>query len=358
MPAPDHAWNLPALLELGRALQNAGYRFTTVTPATHARVLARRPGAMARSLRDVFGWSLPYRPGPASFDGNAPPGLPALIERSGIAMAAGDGALRSALRCSTLDGLLCFHSAYPTSDANAVFFGPDTYRFIRALRQEAALRNLEDRPAPRRIADLCCGAGPAAVVLAGLYPQAEVLAIDINRDALALTVVNAALAGVSNVSALYSDLFNEVQAEFQGNDSAGNTYAGNAGGFDLVVANPPYLLDAGQRSYRHGGGELGEALALRIVEAALEHLNPGGTLMLYTGVAMVDGQDVLYRRAAPLLEAAGCTWRYEEIDPDVFGEELAEPAYQQAERIAAVWLTATKLPAKAPAKPPAKQRNQ
>jgi cobalamin biosynthesis Mg chelatase CobN len=36
-----------SLLRLLRWLQSEGYRFTTVTPATHARVLAREPAAAA-----------------------------------------------------------------------------------------------------------------------------------------------------------------------------------------------------------------------------------------------------------------------------------------------------------------------
>lgn len=333
MRAHDSArqYNAEALVQLGQALKAAGYRFTTVTPATHARVVARDPGAAATGLRGVFGWSRPYSVSDPAWSAPALPGHVAeLLERSGIAVPAPDGEsmpgrLRSALRCSTLDGQLYFHSAYPTSDTGAVFFGPDTYRYIRALRGETAARERDGAPPPARIADLCCGAGPAAIVLAGRYPQAEVLAIDINRGALDLAQVNAALAGATNVRAVISDLLGAVD-----------------GGFDLITANPPYLLDSAQRSYRHGGGELGEGLAVRIIETALQRLNPGGALMLYTGVAIVDGQDVLLRRAAPLLDAAACSWRYEEIDPDVFGEELALPAYAGTERIAAVWLTAIK----------------
>lgn len=337
MPARDEGRRLDAgaLVQLGQALKAAGYRFTTITPGTHARVVARDPGAAASSLRDVFGWSRPYARAAGAQATAAATAAPAavpehmaeMMERSGIALPAPDGEadtarLRSTLRCSTLDDQLYFHSAYPTSDTGAVFFGPDTYRYVRALRSETAMRDGDGVPPPARIADLCCGAGPAAIALAGRYPQAEVLAIDINRDALELTQVNAELAGARNVHAVISDLLGAVE-----------------GGFDLITANPPYLLDAAQRSYRHGGGQLGEGLALRIVETALQRLNPGGALMLYTGVAVVDGQDVLLRRAAPLLDAAACTWRYEEIDPDVFGEELALPAYAGAERIAAVWLT-------------------
>ena len=40
------------------------------------------------------------------------------------------------------------------------------------------------------------------------------------------------------------------------------------------------------------------------------------------------------------LQAAGLDCGYREIDPDVFGEELLEPAYAAADRIAAVLVTA------------------
>lgn len=114
------------------------------------------------------------------------------------------------------------------------------------------------------------------------------------------------------------------------------------GVFDLIVANPPYLLDAAERAYRHGGGPLGAGLSLQIVQAAIVRLARGGALWLYTGVAMTDGDDAFLRHATALLDEAGLRWTYEEIDPDVFGEELDTPAYSDAERIAAVWLVASR----------------
>ena len=51
-----------ALLALGRWLQSRDCRFTTVTPATHARVNARAGTARALTLRDIFGWSRPFDP--------------------------------------------------------------------------------------------------------------------------------------------------------------------------------------------------------------------------------------------------------------------------------------------------------
>ena len=114
------------------------------------------------------------------------------------------------------------------------------------------------------------------------------------------------------------------------------------GMFDLVVANPPYLLDPLERDYRHGGGQLGGGLSLAIVDAALERLAPGGTLLLYTGSAIVDGRDDFREAVADQLATRRAEWRYEELDPDIFGEELETPAYSHADRIAAVLLTLTR----------------
>ena len=302
--APD-----AALLALGLALRRAQYRHVTVTPATHQRVARRPRNDGAASLADVFGWSRRFR------DGDLPQHLVALMRVADVLHADGDG-WRSSVRVSSLGDQLYFHSAYPTSAANAVFFGPDTYRFVRALKAE-----LGDQPVARAV-DIGCGAGPAAIAIALHYPDAEVLAVDINDDALRMTAVNASLADAGGVRPLHSDLL-----------------AAADGSFDLIVANPPYLLDPCARAYRHGGGDLGEGLSQRIVATALERLAPGGRLLLYTGVAIVDGQDPFLARIAPMLQAVGAEWSYEELDPDVFGEELDEAEYRCADRIAAVWLT-------------------
>lgn len=310
---PDAA----ALQELGHALRAAGYRFTTVTPATHSRVKAKVDHVWAHDLHDVFGWSRPFRAHAL------PAGLLELMHRAGIAQPHRDG-WRSTLRAATLEGDLYFHSAYPTSDTDAVFFGPDTYRFARALRAELALMAAAGRPV-LRAADVGAGAGPGALTIARRHPDAEVLALDINERAMHLCRANASLAGVTNLTARYSNLLQDAP-----------------GDFDLIVSNPPYLLDKGERAYRHGGGELGAGLSLDLVKQALTRLAPGGTLLLYTGVVMVRNDDPFLRRIEPLLAQAGMAWQYEEIDPDVFGEELDTPAYAEADRIAAVWLKASR----------------
>ena len=209
------------------------------------------------------------------------------------------------------------HSAYPTEAADAVFFGPDTYRFAQAI--EAGL--------PRRVrraVDIGCGAGPGAVLVHKAFPDAEVYGVDINDDALALTRANAALNG-ARVEAVNSNLLTALPGQF-----------------DLIVANPPYLVDPSARAYRHGGGDLGAGLTLAILDAAVERLAPGGTLLLYSGAAIVNGADPLQIAAADRISETPLTWRYREMDPDVFGEELAHGAYAHADRIAAVVLTVRK----------------
>jgi len=70
--------------------------------------------------------------------------------------------------------------------------------------------------------------------------------------------------------------------------------------------------------------------------AAAKRLEPGGHMILYTGVAIIQGQDELRAALDRELPALGCTLRYREIDPDIFGEELEKPPYRDVERIAAV----------------------
>lgn len=315
LAAPDSADELVALAAL---LRQQAYRFITVTPATHGRVLKRPATLSDVTLRDVFGWSKAFRADQIDA------AVLAQMEKAGVLRkddSAGDGALRSAVRVSSIDEHLYFHSAYPTEDADAVFLGPDTYRFLRAAGH--AIDHLGGEV--KRAVDIGCGAGPGAIMLARRFPQAEVFAVDINSKALALTQVNSVLAGAANVQCRHSNMLNELDGEF-----------------DLIIANPPYLLDAGERAYRHGGGELGAGLSLKIVEAAIARLAPGGTLLLYTGVAIDNGDDPFLKQAGILLEAARLSWKYEEIDPDVFGEELDTPAYAGVDRIAAVLLFARK----------------
>lgn len=304
-----------ALLNLGRRLQAEAYCFITPTPLTHQRVLERWDNAPASDTRGIFGWSRP-------FDAE----VLETAERQELQQAEiivkTDGLWRSRVRWSSLGPLLLAHSAYPTEDADSVFFGPDTYRFANVIEE-----SLRQRFAPiRRAVDIGCGTGAGALLVARARPDAVVLAVDINPKALRMSAVNAELAKAPTVSVYHSDVLDGVD-----------------GRFDLILANPPYMKDSQQRSYRHGGGEFGEALSLRILREALPRLERDGTLLLYTGVAIVDGNDLFLNAARALLTSDAFGWTYHELDPDVFGEELEMSGYERVERIAAVALSVTRL---------------
>ena len=301
-----------ALATVLAELRRQGYRHIAVTPLTHATVNGRPGNTWAHDLNGIFGWSRPFH---AHI---LPDKLFDQMREADILTPHEDG-WRSLVRVATLDGLMFLHSAYPTEAADAVFFGPDTYRFATAIREA-----LDHCTSPiKRAVDIGCGAGPGAILLARAMPKAEVLAVDINPRALALTQVNAIHNGTPNVHAVHSNLLSDV-----------------TGSFDFVVANPPYLVDPAQRAYRHGGGPLGADFALAVIDAAVARLAPGGTLLLYTGVAIIGGVDSFRAAAGERLDAAGATWAYREIDPDIFGEELLNPSYADTDRIAAVVLTA------------------
>jgi SAM-dependent methyltransferase len=300
-----------ALLALGRELLAAGYRFTTVTPATHARVNTRPGNSVATSLADVFGWSRPFRR-------DAFRGAAALLETAGALEPAGD-LVRSAVRFSSLGDQLYLHSAWPTEAPDSVFFGPDTYRFARAIR--AAMAGFAWGEAVR-IVDIGCGSGAGGLFAASLAPattRADIVLADVNAKALRFARVNAALNGIDGVQTVESDVFRGV-----------------SGPADIILSNPPYLVDPAGRAYRHGGGALGFDLSLRIVEESLHRLAPGGRLVLYTGAPMVAGSDPFRAALLPRLAACGHPFTYEELDPDVFGEELDTPPYRTADRIAVV----------------------
>lgn len=294
-------------------LREASYEFVTPTPATHARVNSRPGRREATLLTDVFGWSRPFG------RGLLPLALFETLRNSGIVRET-EGGWRSTVRASTLQGEILLHSAFPTLSPDAVFFGPDTYRFARAIKSHL-------RPGTRqlrRVVDIGCGAGAGAIVVAKNAACDEILMVDINEAALQLARLNAKAAGVDATSR-WSDLLTNVDGQF-----------------DLIVANPPYLNDPLLRAYRHGGGELGSGLSLQIAEIAKARLSRGGSLLLYTGSPIVDGKDRLLQAVERSFGNSDLVWSYEEVDPDVFGEELETEAYSSVDRIAAVVLTAQK----------------
>jgi methylase of polypeptide subunit release factors len=302
------------LLELLGALRASGYVFVTPTPTTHAHVLKRLDRRQAQDLRDVFGWSRPFAPSVL------PAGMLAMLQAADAVEQTPEG-LKSRLRVSSLDGRLYLHSAYPTDDEDAVFFGPDSYRFAALIDAELA----RDSALPNgAVADIGAGSGVGALTAQARLPGRRILMTDINPKALALAEINAAFAGVAVET-----------VETRGLDAIECPLA-------LALANPPYIVDDEGRDYRDGGGLHGGRISVEMATQAAARLAPGGRLILYTGSAIVDGQDPMRAALEHEMARAGCSLAYRELDPDVFGDELDRPAYRDVERIAVVAAIAVK----------------
>ena len=294
-----------ARLALLRALDARGYAFVTPTPTTHHRVLASRGPTDAHDLNDVFGWSHPFQPGLLE------PELLAHLRYGGL-LEDVEGRLRSLVRVARLGDGLFLHSAFPPQK-DAVFFGPDTYRFADFIRSELPVLR-----AGARVLDIGTGSGAGGIFTAGLAPGVRLTLTDCNPTALAYARVNAA--------------FSNLEPDLR----QGEGLAGAEGPLDLVLANPPYVAGASGQTYADGGGDLGGELSLIWAREAMGRLSPGGRMLLYTGSAILRGRDPLRDALDAACAEAGFQMTYRELDADVFPVLLAHPAYRGVERIAAV----------------------
>ena len=297
----------PALLALLRRLEDRAYDFVTATPATHARVVKRPDRQTAQDLRDVLGWSLAFPREviePDMFD--------ALAAAGAIRPVAADR-WSPTLRVSRVGAHLYLHSAYPTSQADAVFLGPDSYRFARWIAENV-------KPDARTVMDYGAGAGVGGISAASALADARLTLADINPKALFLAGINAEHAGIAH------DMIEAREPQ------------AIARRFDLIVTHPPFMIDTDRRAYRDGGDLYGARLSLDWVVQGVRLLTPGGRLILHTGVSIVDGRDVLLNELRNCLPERGLAMRYVELDPDIFSEDLDQPGYERVERIAAIGL--------------------
>lgn len=126
--------------------------------------------------------------------------------------------------------------------------------------------------------DLCTGSGCLAVLLAHAYPNAEIDAVDISPDALAVAQQNVSEYGLEHrIDLIASDLFEKLAVTQ----------------YDLIVSNPPYVSARSMASlpaeYRHepalalAGGEDGLDAVRVILREAPRFLRDDAPLIVEIG---------------------------------------------------------------------------
>jgi ribosomal protein L3 glutamine methyltransferase len=139
---------------------------------------------------------------------------------------------------------------------------------------------IDDPDAVESALDLCCGGGSLAILAARVFPHAEIDAVELSADALAVARRNVEDHGLADRVRLHQgDLFAPLGARR----------------FDVILANPPYVdaesLAAFPPEYAaeprlaHEGGRDGLDIVRRILAEAGAHLTPEGALVCEVGRA-------------------------------------------------------------------------
>ena len=149
------------------------------------------------------------------------------------------------------------------------------------------LATLTVRRHARSTLDLGTGCGTQALLAAPHSDQ--VLAVDRNPRAVQLATFNARLNGLSNIECREGDFFEPVRGET----------------FDLVVANPPFVISPEQRYIYRDGGMEADQVCRSIAHQVPHFLNEGGYCQILCNWVHLQGQD-WQGRLAGWFEGSGC----------------------------------------------------
>lgn len=150
--------------------------------------------------------------------------------------------------------------------------------FLAELIPEHFAPWLQDADAVQHALDLCTGSGCLPILLADAFPQAQIDAVDISADALAVARLNVDEYAMSDrITLVASDLYSKLPERK----------------YDLIISNPPYV-NAGSmaklpQEYLHepqlalAGGDDGMDLVRTIVSGAAQRLTPQGILIVEIG---------------------------------------------------------------------------
>jgi ribosomal protein L3 glutamine methyltransferase len=143
---------------------------------------------------------------------------------------------------------------------------------------EAAGALIDDPLAVESVLDLCTGSGCLAILASRNFPNAEIDAVDISRDALEVAARNVRDYGLDAQVTLHrGDLFKPLGDRR----------------YDLIISNPPYVDAEGMAALPRecrsepkiafDGGADGLDIVRRILDEASRHLTPQGGLLCEIG---------------------------------------------------------------------------
>ena len=288
-PDPPVAESARAALDLARLLREAGYTSPRIQErlGTGDELLARSPElpSYLRRLGDADELAVLLRllllgvpVDRARVEGHVGGALREGLESTRFLVHDGD-VVHGAARLVPHDELLIAsdHAAAAERHADHV---PGVHR------PSVALAHLTVRRGGERALDLCTGNGIQAILLAA---HAEhVVATDVNQRALAYTRLNAVLNGVDNVETRAGSFFEPVAGEQ----------------FDLVVANPPYVVSPETAYLFRDGGMRGDGVSELVVRGIPQRLAPSAFACVLIAWAL-DPDDPT-KRPRTWLEGSGC----------------------------------------------------
>jgi len=176
---------------------------------------------------------------------------------------------------------------------------PDTETLVENVIQSARLQGGLEAP---RVLDLCTGCGCIAAAVACNLKAATVVATDISGAAVAVAKRNMQRLGLSDrVTVVQGDLYEAL------------SQIPDAGQFNLILANPPYIptdriasLDRSVRDYEPlaalDGGRDGLMVHRRILADAPRHLSRGGKVYLEIGADQAEAAIALAEQSEGLVE--------------------------------------------------------